>query len=194
MDTKTQNIVITVLGVLLVICLWFTFDIFGKKSDPVIEEQAIPYKETSQSVDLDFTSVDVDLDALREKYGNNLDSVYAAYFPEDDDVDYSKLEENRSSYAQVNENGRTVVLDQNPQYMVIAGAFSTNVNAQTFVKMLDTRGYQDAEIVKFDNSKYISVCVDRTDDLSLAREQVESLKALNIEAYVHTRKSSKSNN
>lgn len=191
MDTKTQNIVITVLGLLLIICLWFTFNIFGKKSFHESGEQAIPFEESQREVDLDFTSVDVDLKALREKYGNNLDSVYAAYFPDDEDVDLTKLDKNSSSYAQSTSSQTYNISETIPQYMVIAGAFSTAKNAEIFLDMLGEKGFKDAEVVQFSNSKFISVCVNRTDDLSKARNEVESLKKMNIEAYVHTRKTSK---
>lgn len=187
MDTKTQNIVITVLGLMLVACLWFTFNIFGK-SDDVEDTEIATLEESTRDIDLDFDDVDVDVEALREKFGDNIDSVYAAEFPDDEEVDFSKLSEDKQSYAPQ----RTNYDDANvPAYMVIAGAFSTDANAETFRKMLAAKGYSNAEVVKFQSSKYTSVCVNRTDDLSAARSAVESLKGMNVEAYVHTRKTSK---
>lgn len=184
MDTKTQNIVITILGLLLVACLWFTFNIFGKSDASDVSEVATPIEESARNIDLDFDNVDVDLDNLREKYGDNIDSVYAAEFPDDADVDYND-DSDKQSYAPRQTNYTSGDI---PAYMVIAGAFSTDANAETFRRMLMDKGFDDSEVVKFQSSKYTSICVDRTDDLNQARAAVESLKGMNIEAYVHTRK------
>lgn len=184
MDTKTQNIVITILGIALVACLWFTFNIFGKSDASDIAEVATPIEEAARDVDLDFDNVDVDLDNLREKYGDNIDSVYAAEFPDDAEVDYADSAD-KQSYAPQQTNYASGNV---PAYMVIAGAFSTNDNAETFRRMLIDKGFDESETVKFQSSKYTSICVNRTDNLAQARAAVESLKGLNIEAYVHTRK------
>jgi len=183
MDTKTQNIVITILGLLLVACLWFTFNIFGK-SDGSDATEITPVEESARNLDLDFDDVDVDLDGLREKFGENIDSVYAAEFPEDAEVDYTDEAESQS-YVPQQTNYES---SNKPAYMVIAGAFSTDANAETFRRMLIDKGFDESETVKFQSSKYTSICVRRTNDLSQARANVESLKGLNIEAYVHTRK------
>ena len=184
MDTKTQNIVITLLGVILVVCLWFTFNLFGKQTSTSDVEVATPIEEAGRDIDLDFNNVDVDIDELRAKYGNNIDSVYAAEFPDDEVVDYGKLNKTpATNYA-----SKPASYEEVPAYMVIAGAFSTDANAQTFKKMLMDKGFDDAEIVKFQSSKYTSICVNRTDNLATARSKVDELKAMNIEAYVHTRK------
>jgi len=182
MDTKTQNIVITILGLALVACLWFTFNIFGKSDDS--SEIATPIEESARNIDLDFDDVDVDLDDLREKFGENIDSVYAAEFPDDVDID-EDMSANRESYAPRQTNYES---SNKPAYMVIAGAFSTDENAESFRKMLYDKGFDESEVVKFQSSKYTSICVNRTNDLSAARASVETLKGLNIEAYVHTRK------
>jgi len=188
MDTKTQNIVITVLGLVLVACLWFTFNLFGKSGSPDDTEIATPIEESARNVDLDFDKVDVDIDKLRAQFGDNIDSIYAAEFPDDEEVDYGKLlGDEKTSYAP-----KTTSYDGNiPAYMVIAGAFSTDDNAETFRKMLIGKGFDSAEVVKFTSSKYTSICVNRTNSLSTAKSQVDELKAMNIEAYVHTRKTKK---
>ncbi len=187
MDTKTQNIVITVLGLVLVACLWFTFSLFGKGDPLEVLEVANPIEESARNIDLDFDKVDVDIDALRVRFGDNIDSVYAAEFPEDEEVDYGKLLADKNSYAPQS----TSYVEDKPAYMVIAGAFSTDANAETFRRMLMDKGFQTAEIVKFQSSKYTSICVNRTNSLSTAKSEVEQLKGMNIEAYVHTRKTSK---
>lgn len=183
MNTKTQNIVIAVLGLVLISCLWFTFSLFGKSDNA---SEIVPY-ESSRSVDLDFENVDVNIEELREKYGENIDSVYAAEFPEDQELDYTETN-SQSDALTSSASPRKVLLTEAPKYMIIAGAFSTDANAGTFKKMLMDKGYDNSEIVKFNSSRYTSICVDRTDDLTYARGKVEELKSMNIEAYVHTRK------
>jgi len=179
MDTKTQNIVITILGLLLVACLWFTFNLFGKSDATDTSEFATPIEESARNLDLDFDDVDVNLDQLREKFG-----VYAAEFPEDAEVS-SQSQTRNESYAPQRTNYESGNI---PAYMVIAGAFSTNENAETFKRMLIDKGFDGSETVKFQSSKYTSICVNRTNDLAQAKAAVETLKGLNIEAYVHTRK------
>ena len=75
------------------------------------------------------------------------------------------------------------------EYLVIGGAYITEVNAEAEVKRLKKKGYSNAEVVTFDFSQYHSVCVKRTSSRSDARAIKDKLvKAGNAEAYVHKKR------
>jgi hypothetical protein len=74
-------------------------------------------------------------------------------------------------------------------YLVIAGTYTSEGNAQLEVNRLKKLGYKDAEVVQFIGSRYYSVCVDRLGLLSAARQLSKRVKADNTEeVYVHRRR------
>ncbi len=77
------------------------------------------------------------------------------------------------------------------KFMVVAGSFENAANAKTFVRQLNKLGYDDAEMVKFKNSAFHSVCVGRYKDRVSASELVKSLVGDNIPAYVHTKRNTR---
>lgn len=77
-------------------------------------------------------------------------------------------------------------------YLVIAGTYTSEGNAQLEVNRLKKLGYNDAEVVQFIGSRYYTVCVDRLDLLSAARQLSKKVKADNTEdVYVHRRRGKK---
>ena len=77
----------------------------------------------------------------------------------------------------------------NSPYLVIAGTYTSEGNAQTEVNRLNKLGYDDAEVVQFIGSRYYTVCVDRLDGLTAARQLRNKVKADNTEeVYVHRRR------
>ena len=80
----------------------------------------------------------------------------------------------------------------NSPYLVIAGTYTSEGNAQLEVNRLKKLGYSDAEVVQFIGSRYFTVCVDRLDQLSAARQLSKKVKADNTEeVYVHRRRGKK---
>jgi hypothetical protein len=78
------------------------------------------------------------------------------------------------------------------EYLVIGGAFLTEVNAKAEVKNLQKKGYPNAEVLVFDFSKYYSVCVERTDNVNTANAtKAKLIKEGHKEAYVHKKRSYK---
>lgn len=72
------------------------------------------------------------------------------------------------------------------KYMVIAGSFSTIENARVSLEHTILSGFENAEIVHFDNSKYHTVCALRSDNEAEARRAITKLKAKKIDAFLHT--------
>lgn len=76
----------------------------------------------------------------------------------------------------------------NGDYMVIAGSFSLMHNAENFVKKLNSKGFPNATVAKFNTGKFASVIVDYYDSGADASEMVKKLKAAGVEAYVQRKK------
>ena len=73
-------------------------------------------------------------------------------------------------------------------YLVIAGNYIINSNAENMVLKLKKSGYNDAEIVIFDMSQYHSVVANRYEDYNSAYNLVKQLEAKGIDSYVHRKK------
>ena len=78
---------------------------------------------------------------------------------------------------------------ENADFLVIAGSFSNEVNADRMVQKLKDMGYSEAEKIVFDFSQYYSVVSGKHDSESSAREMSIELKNKNINAYVHKMRS-----
>ena len=70
-------------------------------------------------------------------------------------------------------------------YMVIAGSYLLEDNARKMIRKLQGMGYNNAEIVYFDQSQYHSICAGRYDSKSTAKETSSRLKGNGIDSYVH---------
>ena len=73
-------------------------------------------------------------------------------------------------------------------FMVIAGSFSIMENAEKFAGELQSKGYGEARVHKFNKGKFASVIVDRFEDSASASELVKELKAKGIESYLQRKK------
>ena len=73
-------------------------------------------------------------------------------------------------------------------YMVIAGSYIINTNAENMVLKLKRMGYNNAEIVVFDQSQYHTVVASRSTSYDQALSSANGLKSQGIDSYVHTKK------
>jgi cell division protein FtsN len=71
------------------------------------------------------------------------------------------------------------------EYMVIAGSYLLEDNAQKMVRKLKGMGYSKAEIVYFDQSQYHSICAGKYESRSMAKGTSTDLKNQGIDSYVH---------
>lgn len=78
---------------------------------------------------------------------------------------------------------------ENADFLVIAGSFSNEANADKMVQKLKDMGYNDTEKVVFDFSQYYSVVTGKHDSESNAKDMSLELKNKNINAYVHKMRS-----
>ena len=74
-------------------------------------------------------------------------------------------------------------------YLVIAGAYKSEANAQAEVDRLKGSGYPNAEIIEFDFSDYYSVCVAKYITSEDANAVANSIKSKSgKKAYVHKKR------
>lgn len=73
------------------------------------------------------------------------------------------------------------------KYMLLAGSYLIEDNAQVMVQKLKKLGYTNAEMVVFNMSQYHSVCAGRYSSLSSAQQESGVLKRKGIDNYVHTK-------
>lgn len=73
------------------------------------------------------------------------------------------------------------------KYLLLAGSYLIEDNAQVMVNKLRKIGYSNAEVVVFDMSQYHSVCAGRFTNMSSAKQESSSLKRKGVDNYVHTR-------
>jgi cell division protein FtsN len=74
------------------------------------------------------------------------------------------------------------------EYMVIAGSYIINTNAENMVLKLKKMGYSNAEIVVFDQSQYYTVVAGRSSSYDGALSVSGKLKSRGVDSYVHKKK------
>jgi len=113
--------------------------------------------------------------------------------------DLASVEEKEEDFVEKSPERKTVSRDiisettysssENASFLVIAGSFSSEENANRMVNKLKNMGYNKAEKIVFDFSQYYSVVSGKHDSESDARSMSLELKNKNINAYVHKMRS-----
>ena len=70
------------------------------------------------------------------------------------------------------------------KYLVIAGTFSKEANADRQLRKLKNLGFNHASVEHFDRGKYAVLLVDRFDNMASAERLVKDLKAEGVSGYV----------
>jgi len=73
-------------------------------------------------------------------------------------------------------------------YLIVAGSFSQETNANKLVDKLRRMGYNYAEKVRFDANRFYSVVAGRDRDYQRAVNDCAELKRKGVDCYVHTKK------
>lgn len=118
-----------------------------------------------------------------------------------DPIDYNELDQkieetqketkrdvSQSNPVQEKQNAYTDSGDAGGRYMVIAGSYILESNADQMVKKLEGMGYSNPEKVVFDLSQFHAVCAGRYDDYTKAVQVSSELKRRGVDNYVHKRK------
>ena len=74
------------------------------------------------------------------------------------------------------------------QFLLVAGNYSVHSNAEQMMSKLKRMGYNEAEIVQFDNSNFSTVVASRFNDYDKATAAKNKLVSRGIDCYVHKQK------
>lgn len=155
-------------------------------ADSVDQSSEETYKEDDFFEDEDETD--------EESYTDDNDYVDDS---EEDQIDYTEIDKvvedklndpdpeennNRSSNSQ---NTTVTKGTSNGKYMVIAGSFLIEKNAENMRNRLNNLGYDNASLVVFDLSQYHSVVAARFSTYEAALKVSNELKRRGMDCYVH---------
>ena len=111
----------------------------------------------------------------------------------DNDMDFSEVDDKENEPVDTKEVDsyeeapiRRATADG--KYLIVAGNFLVENNANKMVNRLVSMGYSSAEVAVFDYSQYYTVIASRSDDSGLARSISQELKSKGVDSYVHTKK------
>jgi len=159
---------------------------FDDFQEEVLSDEEVPSLSNDYENDPFFT------DTEEEEDSNS------APVESEDPIDYDKLDDKieetqnqkpgvdkprSSSSAKSNNAGSST-----GKYLVIAGSYILESNADVMLRKLNRLGYSEAEKVNFDLSEFHSVCAGRFDDYTEAVQVSSELKRRGVDCYVHTKK------
>ena len=137
-------------------------------------------KEPIEEVD---DTTDIDTSGLEDLYATEQDTTADEFIEEGQNADEDADEEPLGNYSEPKStlNGG--------EFLVIAGAFIVEANAQKVVNRLNQKGYNDAEIRVFLGSEYHSAIVDDFDDMDDAFDVAIKLAEEGYkDVYVHKKR------
>lgn len=130
------------------------------------------FDNSNETDEIDYNEIDENLEKLDQQEA-------AATQPAQTNTSTSN---NTQSYESSN-SGST-----SGRFLVITGSYLVKSNAQSMTSKLANMGYNNAEIVVFNDSQYNSVVAARYSSYETAVEEANALKRKGIDAYVHRRK------
>ena len=160
----------------------------------------IDYTEDEFEGEGNVRNFDVNDSEMNTEYNDGGEEESDNSYDESDDYisgDYTSSEpektrlepkKKKSTPAKTNNTSNSYSNDQGNsygEYMVIAGSYLLEDNAQKMIRKLKGMGYSNAEVVYFDQSQYHSICAGRYDSKSTAKSTSSSLKNQGIDTYVH---------
>lgn len=177
--------------------------IFFKKNWPDVSSQEHDRPSVAETLDKigDGATATLDEEDDYEEDGLPDGSDTTTYEPEEPTIDdLASLNETRAQEANggTNGNSRSNGTNTRPsaydnanaggKYLVVAGTFKKEINAQIQLKKFQQMGYNNAEIGKFNKKAYASLIVQRFNSSAEAKQLVNTLKRKGVEAYVHTKR------
>lgn len=188
---------------LLIAAVFVLGIIFFKKNWPDVSSQEHDRPSVAETLDKigdgETATLDEE-DEYDEEDDFPNDSDTTTYEPEEPTIDdLADLNETRAAEGggeatgrnDDNTNTRPSAYDNassTGKYLVVAGTFKQEANAQIQLKKFKQMGYDNAEIGKFNKKAYASLIVNRFASAAEAKQLVNTLKRKGIEAYVHTKR------
>ena len=183
MSKLIQVVITSILLIAVFLTITLTWDACtGKATTQTLEEQA----DEELSSDDEFFEEDYTSDDNYESDTEN--SSFSDDTGDNTSVDYSDVEDKAQTTSY--EEGPSVEQrsSMSGKYLLVAGNFLVESNANAMVNKLIDMGYNSAEVSVFDYSQYYTVIASRSDDYTLAGNLSSELKRKGIDNYVHTRK------
>ena len=136
--------------------------------------------------DMDDDTYESEDQGVTDFSDDELDNTDVEYGDTDDKASYNEPEEeNINTYEETQPVRRP---SQPGKYLIVAGNFLVENNANEMVGRLVNLGYNSAEVAVFDYSQYYTVVASRSDDYALAKSLSNELKSKGVDCYVHTKK------
>jgi len=152
----------------------------GVEVDDLSNTEMDPEYQTAEQDAVEFVEEDFSFEAS----DSEKEAINSSVSDSNDDGDYrtsaSKKSNSQSSFSQSSSSGGN--------FFVVAGSYLIQDNADKMVDKLRGMGFSEAEVVKFDDSKYHTITAGRYNSYDSAGEVASSLKQKGIDCYVHTRK------
>ena len=174
--------IILMIAAMTAIFLWmsFAFNSCGDKDD-ILDDSTETIDEIIDDTDEFVDSVTDDIFADdTEEYVDSDDFVSA---DEATDVDFTSSDDADDSYTPT----PSYTSSSSGNYMVIAGNYLVESNANSMTRKLSNLGYPNADIGIFDRSQYHTVIASRHDSYAAALEVANAINRQGIECYVKKR-------
>jgi len=166
--------------------------------------------ETDQALDVADDMTEVAGESLKD-VEENVKEIADKFFEDDDEIIYTNEDEEddlandlfkeeptqETRREPTRETTRTQTSTSAPapvrstatgRYLVVAGNYLVETNAQEMVRKLKKMGFSGAEHLVFDQSQYYTVIASRSDSRNAAQSSSDNLKGKGIDNYVHTQR------
>lgn len=203
------RVVKIIIYALVILALWFWFSsIFKSCNTPTVDSTDTvsitdEAGDDTEYVEDDFFADEVEGESETVNDDDFIDESTAVDPTEEDEIDYSTIDDeledkpvtkpaprentnNRPATTQTTSTASSNT-NSNGRYLVIAGSYLVESNANTMRSKLSNLGYK-SEVIVFDLSEFHSVCAGRYSDYDDALNASSRLKQQGIDNYVHTRK------
>ncbi len=156
----------------------------GSDGETATLDEEDDYDEEEYPDDADSTNYELDEPTIDDLADLNKAKAQAAAAVAAAEAAAGKSSDGSSDTPSSYENSGST----NGKYLVVAGTFKQEANAQIQLKKFKKLGYADAAIGKFNKSAYASLIVNRFDNSAEANRLVKALKSKGIDAYVHEKR------
>lgn len=193
--SKLDYLTIAVVIVGIVALSILGYKIYQNNSTPIDNTNRVT-TAVDNSDDDDYTYDDSTIDSNVEEDDNFYDEDGKGFeenVPVDDQYTNPIVEDTRpQETVSINDDNtdfnESQSYNSSGRYMVISGSFRFKANAESHVRNLKKKGYDNASWHIFNKGAYAVVLVDRFESMSEAKQLKNRLASDNIEAIIQTQK------
>ncbi len=160
----------------------------GSDSETATLDEEDEYDDDEYPDDADSTNYEVNEPTIDDLADLNKAKAQAAAEAEAAEAAANNEAGDNGSSSSATPSSYSSSSSTNGRYLVVAGTFKQEANAEIQLKKFKKLGYADAEIGKFNKSAYASLIVNRFTSSTEANRLVKTLKSKGIDAYVHEKR------